>query len=82
MKYERSFPTWMYMGMPLAVRADIDTDVRIVERTDDAARAVVRVATGFAAPPMDDLERAVRQAIGDSQRGAASAAAPRHPVQV
>lgn len=34
MKYERSFPTWMYMGMPLAVRADIDTDVRIVERTD------------------------------------------------
>ena len=33
-EYERHFPTWMFLGFPLAVRADLDTDVQIVERTD------------------------------------------------
>eukprot|EP01045_Picozoa_sp_COSAG04_P002552 COSAG04_NODE_93_length_26686_cov_10.174364_19_plen_537_part_00 len=33
-QYTRSFPTWVFMGMPLAILADLDTDVRIVERTD------------------------------------------------
>eukprot|EP01051_Picozoa_sp_SAG22_P004776 SAG22_NODE_265_length_13348_cov_150.719149_3_plen_132_part_00 len=32
--YNRTFPTWMFMGMPLVIRADQDTDVRIVARSD------------------------------------------------
>lgn len=53
--YERSFPTWMYLGMPLVIQSEYDTEVRMVERED------VQTQVRACPCPLSDCDTRVRR---------------------